>query len=68
MDWLSGKKTYIIGAAMFIVAGLHAIRAQIPALASIPDETWQEIMKDLQVGGTGLIAIFLRLGMGKLLK
>lgn len=68
MEWLNGKKTYFIGAAMFLVAGMHAIRAQIPFLSSIPDDTWQEIMREVQIGGTGLIAIFLRLGMGKLLK
>lgn len=65
-EFLAGKKTYIICALMFIVAGLHAIRSQVPILASISDETWQEIMAFIQGGGgMGMLGMFLRMGVKK---
>lgn len=63
LAFLQGKKTYIVAVLMFIVAGLHAIRAQIPFLASVSDDTWKEIMAWVQTGGVGLMGLFLRLGM-----
>ena len=62
---LSGKKTIIVAVLMFLVAGVHAIRSQIPALAAIPDATWQEIMTVIQTGGVGAIGLFLRLAITK---
>lgn len=66
IEFLKGKKTYIVCALMFIVAGLHAIRSQVPLLASISDETWQEIMAFIQGGGgMGMLGMFLRMGVKK---
>lgn len=58
------SKTFWIGAAMFVVGGLHAVRHNIPALAGISDDTWRAIMESLQVGGVGLLGIFLRMAVG----
>lgn len=66
IEFLKNKKTYIIGAAMFVVAGLHAVKAQIPVLANIPDESWQAVMDFLKTGGVGLGLVALRLGVAKL--
>lgn len=64
-EWLNGKKTYITAALVFIVAGLHAIRKQIPVLNTIPDETWQAVMDWLQAGGIAMLFTFLRMGVKK---
>jgi hypothetical protein len=55
MEWLSGKKTYLIAAAMVIVAGLHSqgfISAEV-----------YKIVEGVLMGG-GLAA--LRAGVGKI--
>jgi len=57
------SKTFWVGFAMFLVAGLHAIRHMVPVLSNIPDVVWREVMDALSVGGTGLAAIFLRLAI-----
>ncbi len=62
------SKTFWTGVAMFLVAGVHAVRASVPALANISDDMWKEIMTSVQLGGTGLVAIFLKVAMGKVLK
>jgi hypothetical protein len=64
-EFLSGKKTYIVGIGMFLVAGLHAVKDMIPLLGSIPDTYWQAAMDFLKTGGVGLAAIFLRAGIAK---
>jgi len=50
---------------MFLVGGVYAIRAQIPLLASVDEETWARVMEFAKIAGTGLVAIFLRLGVAK---
>ena len=65
MSWLSGKKTYIVGALMFIIGGLHAIKDMIPVLSSISDETWKSVMSFVSVGGLGAALAFLRSGVNK---
>lgn len=64
MDILKSR-TFWVGAAMFLLAGLHAVRHQIPLLAQIPDATWREVMDALSTGGVGLLGIFLRLALAK---
>lgn len=67
-EFLDGKKTYIVGALMFVVAGLHAVRASVPFLSTIPDDTWQQAMDFAKNGGlAGIGLICLRLGMKKVL-
>jgi hypothetical protein len=65
LEFLSGKKTYIVGIGMFLVAGLHAVKDMIPLLSAIPDDYWQAAMDFLKTGGLGLAAIFLRAGINK---
>lgn len=67
MKELMKSKTFWIGVGMFLIAGCHAIKAQVPALAALSDEDWKAIMESVQVGGTGLGLIFLRLALGKFL-
>jgi hypothetical protein len=64
-NFLKNRSTWV-GVAMFLVAGCHAIRSMVPALSTIDDQTWQDIMKSAQLGGTGLAVIFLRSAMAKL--
>ena len=60
--WLEGKKTYITCALMFLVAGLHAIRAFVPFLSGISDETWKAVMEFVATGGIFAALAFLRMG------
>lgn len=66
MSWLAGKKTYIVGVGIFLVAGLHAVSRvyAIPVLSGMSDETWKAIMDSVQAGGLGLVAVFLRMAVG----
>lgn len=68
MKDLLKSKTFWTGVAMFLVAGVHAVRANVPMLAGISDETWKEIMQSVQLGGTGMVAIFLKIALGKAMK
>jgi hypothetical protein len=73
IEALKGKKTYIVSALMFIVAGLHAIKATIPVVQSVPDEYFKQAMSFLQElvtapnGGAllPLLAMALRAGIAK---
>ena len=66
MNWLEGKKTYFVGAAMFIIAGCHAVRTMVPGLSGIPDEYWKTAMDFVQNGGlTALGLMALRMALPK---
>ena len=63
LSFLSGKKTYLMAALVFVVAGLKAIQPTVPALQG---EWLDAVLKFIQVGGgLALIAAFLRSGVAK---
>lgn len=69
LEVLKGKRTILVGLAMFVIAGLHAVRSLIPLLQNVPEDYFQramELAKSFLVddgGGLGLGMIFLRLAM-----
>jgi len=65
LEYLEGKKTYITAVLIFLVAGLHAVRKQLPVLDSIGDGTWETIMNFLKTGGVAMLFAFLRRGVSK---
>jgi hypothetical protein len=69
-ELLEGKKTYLVCAAMFVVAGLHAIKSTIPVVQSVPDDYFKQLMAFLQgvLDGGGLLPLglaALRAGIAK---
>ena len=62
---LSGKKSYIVMAIMFVIGGAHAIKALVPVLRDTPDEVFQQVMafvtafltSEFTLGGAAIGAI-----------
>ena len=68
---VSGKKTYIICAIMFVIAGLHAIKQFVPLVQNIPDDWFAQAMNIVRGflaedgGGLAMALAFLRAGVKK---
>ena len=63
LAFLSGKKTYIMAAIVFLAAGLKAIQPTVPALQGAWLDSLLKFVQD--GGGLALVAAFLRAGVAK---